>query len=156
MKRDSELRKKVDRLGTALAEWGAVAALEVNSLSEVQTLLAVLGDMKDVFDAAAWMADAVVFGGVAIQADPCEECRCTAIDPDGSVGPDFGCSHARCHERGGACHGLGVIPRHGSIEWRCEWLLETGGCTPNRPCDYGDKSRGRCRRVLVVPIEGDE
>jgi len=30
-----------------------------------------------------------------------EEYRCTALNADGTVGPDWGCDHRRCAERAG-------------------------------------------------------
>ena len=54
------------------------------------------------------------------------EYRCTAIDTDGSVGPDFGCGHRRCAERAGVpiweCPGCGA------------WFLGTPDDWTDRTC----------------------
>uniref|UniRef100_A0A6M3LV91 Uncharacterized protein n=1 Tax=viral metagenome TaxID=1070528 RepID=A0A6M3LV91_9ZZZZ len=58
-------------------------------------------------------ADWFLFGGVAIQADPCDEC--------GGCGERTVEMYPRIVGLGECpkCHGLGVIPRHGLIERRC-------------------------------------
>ena len=82
------------------------------------------------------------FGGVAIQADPCGNCGGKGGGLHrGEYPPGSGVQEL--WEDRPKCHGLGVIPRHGSIE-----RVEGDGPFNIIAAPVGV--------VLVVPIKGDE
>ena len=65
--------------------------------------------------------------------------RCSAIDTDGTVGPDTGCAHDRCHERAGEqnCRGRGFVPQPVPDTWMSTWTT---------PADDPDPSWQAARR----------
>ncbi|MFH2071905.1 MAG: hypothetical protein ABIJ75_03515 [Actinomycetota bacterium] len=87
----------------------------------------------------------LVAPGVAIQADPCR-CQTFGIEHAGCnyfVAVGDVCNKCGWSGPCSKCHGLGVIPRHGSIE-----RVEGDGPFNIIAAPVG--------LVLVVPIEGDE
>ena len=110
-------------------------------------LLAFLGDGTfSLFPGSDWYR----FGGVAIQADPCGTCEGSgyvASDPSrvDTTDPLSILLVDPCPK----CRGLGVIPRHGSIERLPAHWSKTN--------EDGSFSGGFIeKRCVVVPIEGDE
>ena len=107
-------------------------------------------------------SDWFLFGGVAIQADPCGTCDGTGECPfchGSGVTPEdhgqglteyLGCQDCRASKKCVPCHGLGVIPRHGSIVWKCFGGVWDEGCLSDESC------APHCSWGVWVPIEGDE
>ncbi|MCH7535885.1 MAG: hypothetical protein IH948_09130 [Bacteroidetes bacterium] len=68
--------------------------------------------------------------------------RCSAIDTDGTVGPDTGCAHDRCHERAGEqnCRGRGFVPQPVPDTWMSTWTTPADDPDPSDSLVYSLES----------------
>ena len=124
---------------------GVFESDHVNATDLSGTVTNEFGSLFSLFPGSDWYD----FGGVAIQADPCETCggrfivylNCCQEPPCGHNIP--------CPK----CHGLGVIPRHGSIQPRRDfgYIHEAGNEIRH---EWSDTCQAARWLVLVVPIKG--
>ena len=123
---------------------GVFESDHVNATDLSGTVTNEFGSLFSLFPGSDWF----LFGGVAIQADPCDNCGGSGDVPlTGSAAEVAlteqilgGPSVEDCPK----CRGLGVIPRRGSVEGFPEMVL----------IDAVFNSWPKTGLVLVVPIEG--